>query len=452
MPNEVRIYISAAHLEEKHSNPERVEKIIRKAYKTIMKQSSDPTGNGTSKMNLEEWFKLAESSERKDGKPMTAGSIIRASIDSLAASSEGGKRNWLDMVDTFIKNDAPFCAKALLSFVLAREENVSEEIWIRAADIEEDIEKAKQLLIKKVKASPQSLLVWKKLVEYEKKSTVGSNETKDLLLHILSTNPDISSRNTLWLLAVDLAILRQEEMAIIDDIYDKAKKNAPANENLYITVALHFSRLGRADRARSILEEGRNNTGENGGNVWVTSVRLEMGDLNASIKNFASSSTDENVAKNIISMCQKGLKQCPDTPELYSILSKYEAKVSVAKARSTLELGRIRCPSSDQLWISSIQLERKSGNENLAKNMMAKALQACPTSGVLYADEIINAPKVRRKGVAFEALKRCKDDIHVMTAVAKMFYDTLMYGKARKWLDRVAALNQQFLAMALHKS
>ena len=56
-----------------------------------------------SKMNLEEWFKLAESSERKDGKPMTAGSIIRASIDSLAASSEGGKRNWLDMVDTFVK-------------------------------------------------------------------------------------------------------------------------------------------------------------------------------------------------------------------------------------------------------------------------------------------------------------------------------------------------------------
>ena len=94
--------------------------------------------------------------------------------------------------------------------------------------------------------------------------------------------------------------------------------------------------------------------------------------------------------------------------------------------------------------MSSIQLERKSGNENLAKNMMAKALQACPTSGLLYADEIINAPKVRRKGVAFEALKRCKDDVHVMTAVAKMFYDNLMYGKARKWLDRVAALDQEY--------
>ena len=310
VPNEIRIYISAAHLEEKHSNPERVEKIIRKAYKTIMRQSSDPTGNGPSKMNLEEWFKLAESSEKKDGKPLTAGSIIRASIDSLAGSSEGGKRNWLDMVDTFVKNDAPFCARPFFRSCWPGRKMLSEEIWIRAAEMEEDIEKAKQLLIKKVKASPRSLLLWKKLVEYEKKSIAGSNETKDLLLHILSTNPDISIRHILWLLAVDLAISRQEEMAIIDDIYDKAKKNAPANENLYITVALHFSRLGRADRARSILEEGRNNTGENGGNVWVTSVRLEMGDLNASTKNFASSSTDENVAKNIISMCQKGLKQC----------------------------------------------------------------------------------------------------------------------------------------------
>ena len=103
--------------------------------------------------------------------------------------------------------------------------------------------------------------------------------------------------------------------------------------------------------------------------------------------------------------------------------------------------------SSDQHGFHQIQLDAlKSGNENLAKNMMAKALQACPTSGVLYADEIINAPKVRRKGVAFEALKRCKDDIHVMTAVAKMFYDNLMYGKARKWLDRVVALDQQFFS------
>ena len=61
-----------------------------------MKQSSDPTGNGPSKMNLEEWFKLAESSERKDGKPMTAGSIIRASIDSLAgAVKEASATGWI---------------------------------------------------------------------------------------------------------------------------------------------------------------------------------------------------------------------------------------------------------------------------------------------------------------------------------------------------------------------
>ena len=32
-----------------------------------------------------------------------------------------------------------------------------------------------------------------------------------------------------------------------------------------------------------------------------------------------------------------------------------------------------------------------------------------------------------------------------MTAVAKMF-DNLMYGKARKWLDRVVALDQQFFS------
>ena len=93
---------------------------------------------------------------------MTAGSIIRASIDSLAASSEG-KRNWLDMVDTFIKNDALF-VRRLFSPSYWPERRMSLKKYDRAVDIEEDIEKAKQLLIKKVKASPQSLLVWKKLV------------------------------------------------------------------------------------------------------------------------------------------------------------------------------------------------------------------------------------------------------------------------------------------------
>ena len=72
---------------------------------------------------------------------------------------------------------------------MAREEK-SDEIWIRAADIEGDIEKAKQLLIKKaVTAIPACLESWSST----EKSTVGSNEAKDLLLHILSTNPDISS-------------------------------------------------------------------------------------------------------------------------------------------------------------------------------------------------------------------------------------------------------------------
>ena len=47
--------------------------------------SFDPTGNGTSKMNLEEWFKLAESSERKDGKDTRVGLSPRCRL----VSSEG---------------------------------------------------------------------------------------------------------------------------------------------------------------------------------------------------------------------------------------------------------------------------------------------------------------------------------------------------------------------------
>jgi pre-mRNA-processing factor 6 len=447
LPHEIQIYISAAHLEEQHNNFEHVEKIIRKAYKTIEKHSLSE--KDAEKMDLMEWLKLAEASEKEHDKPITGGSIIRASVGSLDMNktgttieentiSSGNKNkahtyNWLEMVDSFIENGAPKCAKALLAFVLARQGNSSDEMWVKAAEMEGNICKKKTLLIKRLSASPKSLLLWKKLVEYEKlnnqasSSSNSTNDVKNLILNTLSSsNDNLINVAELWLLAIDLAIYRNEGFEKINELYVKAKKHIPRNQDLYIRVAMYVMRSNNLENARLILQEGREANGKKGGKVWETSIKLEK---------------DSGNEQNVQNLCQKGIKLCPDTPELYLILSKLESKKSIAKARSTLESGRIKCPSSDKLWLAAINLERKMHNDNLAKNLMAKALQACPTSGMLYADEIINAPKVRRKAVAFEALKRCDKDVYVMTAVAKMFFDNLMYNKARKWLDRVVAID-----------
>ena len=52
------------------------------------------------------------------------------------------------------------------------------------------------------------------------------------------------------------------------------------------------------------------------------------------------------------------------------------------KARSLLEIARQKCPQSEDLWIESIRMERQAGNEALTKQLLAKARQTLPSSGM----------------------------------------------------------------------
>ena len=49
------------------------------------------------------------------------------------------------------------------------------------------------------------------------------------------------------------------------------------------------------------------------------------------------------------------------------------------------------------------------------------AVQECPTSGRLWAEAVMMAPRPARKQKGSEALKRCDNDPHVVAAVAQLF-------------------------------
>ena len=108
----------------------------------------------------------------------------------------------------------------------------------------------------------------------------------------------------------------------------------------------------------------------------------------------------------------------------------------MTKARSILERGRLRNPLCPRLWLTAVKLERSLGNTTVAENLMSQALQTCPNAGILHANEILDAPRIRRKAKAFEALKRCENDAHVMLACSKMFYDEGKYETSKKWYVR----------------
>lgn len=64
-------------------------------------------------------------------------------------------------------------------------------------------------------------------------------------------------------------------------------------------------------------------------------------------------------------------------------------------------------------------MEIRGERKSIAEGLMAKALQECPTSGILWADAIFMESRPKRKTKSVDALKKCEHDAHVMLAVAK---------------------------------
>ena len=74
-------------------------------------------------------------------------------------------------------------------------------------------------------------------------------------------------------------------------------------------------------------------------------------------------------------------------------------------------------------------MEIRGDRKSIAEGLMAKALQECPTSGILWSDAIFMETRPKRKTKSVDALKKCEHDAHVMLAVAKsvVFLSTLHF-------------------------
>lgn len=131
----------------------------------------------------------------------------------------------------------------------------------------------------------------------------------------------------------------------------------------------------------------------------------------------------------------RGIESCPNNTALWILASRLEERSSTflveegnkpiqpgagsTKARSLLELGRLKKPKNPDLWLEAVRLERRAGNPKLT--LMAKGLQDCPSSGILLSENIRTAPRVERKSRSANAIKRCPDNPNVIAAVASLF-------------------------------
>jgi pre-mRNA-processing factor 6 len=179
-----------------------------------------------------------------------------------------------------------------------------------------------------------------------------------------------------------------------------------------------------------------------------------------------------------------GLARCPGSVPLWVSAARLEERAAAAaassdgggpgssgsgsssgagssRARALLEQARLRNPASDALWLAAVRTEARAaglwarardagvsasgaaaaGLSGAAASLLAKALQACPHSGRLWAEAILTAPRPSRRSTSVDALKKCNDDPHVVSAVAALFAADRKPDKARSWFERAVRLD-----------
>jgi pre-mRNA-processing factor 6 len=274
------------------------------------------------------------------------------------------------------------------------------------------------------------------------------------LTEAFKVNPDSEA---IWLAAAKLE-LENGEIVRARVLLQRARERAPT-ARVFMKSALLEREQGEFDEALRLIQEGLK-TFPMYAKLYMMGGQICSDDFQPKKK-----SSLERARK----FYQRGLEHCTDNIVLWTLASRLEerastfltlestndnsAAVGFTKARSLLELSRLKNPQNPALWLEAIRLERRAtatatataATVSAASNsLMAKALQECPTSGLLWAEQIRAAPRVERKSKAALAIKKCPEDAHVLCAVAEFFASKREILKARKWLDRAVVLDPHF--------
>ena len=435
IPTEPAIWITAAKLEEAHGNTDKVGKIVEKAVQVLTRDQVV--------IDREHWLKEAEAAEHS-GAPVTCAALVRNSI-WRGVEDDDRKRTWMDDAESCLAHNAIATARAVYSHALTVFP-AKKSVWKAACDLEKKhgtAESLDQMLVQAVANCPHAEVLW--LIRAKEKWLGGDVPAARLVLvDAFKANPESED-----------ILLAAAKLEWENDEYERARillqtgcQRSPSAK-IYMKLAL-------LERQCDI--DGTNESGFAELQVLNEAIQhfpdfdkfyMMAGQACERAKTAATTSADQMEATGKArAYYQSGLRECQTCIPLWQLAAALEEKHSAVKARSMLELARMKNPKNELLWLQAIRLERQNaaameekGNSKMATTLMAKALQECPDSGVLWAEEIKTAARPDRRSKSLEALKRCDNNPHVIGAAASLFVDERKYPKARKWYDRAVKID-----------
>lgn len=425
LPSDRSVWIAAAKLEESQNHGEMVDRIIEKAVRSLDKHDAVVTRS--------QWLQEAEAAESA-GAPLTSAAIVKCTV-GRGVDDEDRQRTWSDDANSALSRGAVATCRAILAHSLATFPS-KRSLWLQAVDLERSHgtpSSLDEVLAAASERLPHQEIFW--LVRAKEKWMAGDvNASRNILTEAFKANAESEA---IWLAAIKLE-WENGEIERAEKLLERARERAPT-ARIYMKSAQLERERGHLTAALDLLEEGLVK--------YPKFAKMYMMGGQCS----QESSKERRSLDRARKFYQRGLQQCPENIVLWCLASRLEesiaeygagtANAGLTKARSILELARLKNPKNDQLWVEAIRLERRAGNDKLAVSLMAKALKECPNSGFLLSENIITAPRVEQKSKSADAIKKCPDDPRVIAAVAALFAGERKNDKARKWFERATAVD-----------
>ncbi|CAO1622675.1 unnamed protein product [Sympodiomycopsis kandeliae] len=439
IPTSHAIWIAAARLAEQTS--ETASDVTQRLLDGIMVKAVKGLNKAGAVLSRDQWMEEALRVD-SEGSPLTAEAIIKATLDIDIDDDEDRRIIWVQDAEAAKEKGAIATARAIVAYTLKLFPDRA-NIWRFAIDLEKDIgdsSSVEALLEKAVTAVPKAETLW--LIYAKSKWDSG-----------------------------DVPGARQ--------ILIRAFERNLGSEEISLAAVKLESENGEGDAARLLLERARGEVGSK--RVWIKSVLFERDiqrnkrrALNLAEEGLSKHSDEEKLwlmraqlvqspeinankpdgiraAREVLS---KAVKACPHSIALWISASRLEESADLTiRARSILEKARITNPRNEYLWLESALVEERSsgtiprdshGNEihslgmttQESKRVLARGLQECPSSGLLWSHSIFSESKPNRKTKSADALKKSGDDSRVLTCIAQLFWLEGKYEKVRQWMER----------------
>lgn len=130
-------------------------------------------------------------------------------------------------------------------------------------------------------------------------------------------------------------------------------------------------------------------------------------------------------------------KSAPKFPEMQRLLAQiYVHQNNVMMARSTLDYALTKWRNIPGIWYDAIILQLSQNNKVEARQLVARALQACPSSGLIWSIQFDLLDPKKRKPALVEALKACDNSSEILVVVGLDFWRQKKPQKALEWWKR----------------